>query len=238
MAITDDTDRSLVARALDNVRIARAFPVGVWPAGTLEQADLPLSQALGETTFPAAQDEDWANLLSDAEGIASVQKWFPNSTGCDIFVRRGTEVRAPHDCAVSFQFVPGGPIPIGEMLLVYADGRAVRFRHVQTRVGNNAQAHQGDVVAIVWDASMDLLHWPPGYPTPPDGYQHLDISLATSAALLNPEGGAGGDVDADAHIFQQHGGIPNIQLVPSTPGPIEGSQVPHLAAWQAWLMRS
>jgi hypothetical protein len=238
MTITDETDRTLVASALDNIRTARAFKPGVWPAGTLEQADALLSQALGETEPAAAQDEDWADLLSGAEGIAGQQKWFPNSTGCDIFVRRGTEVRAPHDCAVSFRPVAGGPMPIGEMLLIYSDGRVVRFRHVATRVGNNAQARQGDVVAIVWDPSMDLLNWPPGYPTPPDGYQHLDISLATSAARLNPEGGAGGDVDADAHIFQQGGGIPNIQLFTRTPGPIEGSQVPHLAAWQAWLTRS
>jgi hypothetical protein len=237
MTITDEADRALVASALDNIRTARAYPAGVWPAGTLERADSLLTQALGEPQ-PPPQDESWANVLSGAEGLAGRQKWFPNSTGCDIFVRRGTEVHAPHDCAVSFRQVPGGPMQIGEMLLVYPDGRAVRFRHVQTQVGNNAQASKGAVVAIVWDPSMDLLNWPPGYPTPPDGYQHLDISLATSAARLNPEGGAGGDVDADKHIFEQHGGIPNIQLILRTPGPIEGAQVPHLPAWQAWLTRS
>src|SRR5262245_34062574 len=142
MAIVDETDRALVRGALDNIRQARAFRDGVWPAGTLEQADALLSQALGESTRAPAQDEDWADLLSGAEGIAGQQKWFPNSTGCDIFVRRGTEVHAPHDCAVSFRSVPGGPMPIGEMLLVYPDGRAIRFRHVGTRVGNNAQARQ------------------------------------------------------------------------------------------------
>jgi hypothetical protein len=155
----------------------------------------------------------------------------------DIFVRRGTEVRAPHACTVRFQGIPvPGVGTIGEMLLAYPDGRAVRFRHVQPRI-TSGTAPQGAVVCTVNDPTMDMLRWPAGYPTPPDGYQHLDVSLATSVARLNPQGGAGGDVDADTHIWEVGGGLPNIQLIPRTPGPPEGSRmapVAERAAWAAW----
>ncbi len=127
-------------------------------------------------------------------------------------------------------------MPIGEMLLQYDDGRAVRFRHVVGVVPSGNWYAQGAPVAQVYDPSMDLLRWPAGYPTPPDGYQHLDLSLATSAAKLNPQGGAGGDVDADYHIWVEAvpPGIPNISIVPRTPGPVEGSTRAHKAAWQQY----
>ncbi len=239
----DAVETQLAETALDNVRAARNDPAGQWPPGTLEAADEALTALLGagpyepppeQVPLPEPVDEDWANLLSGAAGIGGANKWQPGSTGCDLFVARGTIVTCPHRAYVTFQSVPGGPMPIGEMLLQYDDGRAVRYRHVQSVMTGNGWANQGAAVAIVYDPSMDLLHWPAGYPTPPDGYQHLDLSLATSAAKLNPTGGAGGDVDADYHIWVERGGIPNIQIVSRTPGPVEGSQPQHTRAWEGY----
>jgi hypothetical protein len=73
----DEAERSAVEQARQNVRIVRADPTASWPAGTLEQADALLSQVLGETAPPTGQDEDWADLVSGAAGIAGAQKWFP-----------------------------------------------------------------------------------------------------------------------------------------------------------------
>jgi hypothetical protein len=108
---------------------------------------------------------------------------------------------------------------IGEMTLVYPDGRAVRFRHDLAQVANGTNVKKGTQLAIVYDPSMDLLRWPSGYPTPPDGYQHLDLSLATSVSRLDPTGGAGGDVDTFDHVWTKMGGLPNFQVIERTPGP-------------------
>ena len=56
---------------------------------------------------------------------------------------------------------------------------------------------------------MDMLRWPRNWPPPrpPDGYQHLDLSLASHPSRLNPAGGAGGDVDAYAHVWGKKGGV-------------------------------
>ncbi len=197
---------------------------------------------------PTGSDEDWVNLLSGAPGLAGKQKWYappkPNANGIDIFVKRGTIVRAPFAGTVRFEQVPGGPMLIGQMTLVHADGRTVRYRHVavtqqqmsQFRIAyvhldgdipTPLEVEQGQMLSVVYisDPSMDILRWPPGYPTPPDGYQHLDLSLASHPTRMDPTGGAGGDVNAYAHIWERRGGIPHIQIIPKTPGPQEGLSV-------------
>jgi hypothetical protein len=187
-------------------------------------------------------DEDWANLLSQAPGLAGKRKWYsgPNANGIDIFVKRGTIVRAPFAGTVKFEQVPGGPMPIGQLTLTHQDGRTVRYRHVAVtqqelqkfgmmfeKPGNspgteNVQQGQALSVVLVNDPSMDILRWPPGYPTPPDGFQHLDLALASHPSRMDPTGGAGGDVNAYAHIWGKMGGIPHIQIIDRTPGPQEG----------------
>jgi len=183
---------------------------------------------------PPPLTESWAHLLSDAPGLAGYQKWKPGSTGCDLFVKRGTRVKAPIAGVMTFQQVPGGPMPIGEMRIVAQDGSTVRFRHVSALLATGTTVAVGQDVAQVNDPSMDLLRWPAGYPTPPDSYQHLDISLASSPARLDPTGGAGGDIDADQYI-RSKGGVNNIQWIARTPGPPEGSMSAEVrAAWSAW----
>lgn len=170
---------------------------------------------------PDPDAEDWSLLLDDAVGLVGKEKWLVGSKGSDLFVRRGTRVRAPHDCTVRVTQVPiGNGMTIGQSTLIYPDGRAVRFRHDIAQVSDGTQVKKGDIVSIVYDASMDLLRWPRvGYPTPPDGYQHLDLSLATSVQHLDPAGGAGGDVDTYDHVWTKMGGLPYFTVIERTPGP-------------------
>ena len=184
---------------------------------------------------PPAPAERWAHLLSDAPGLTGQQKWLPGSTGIDIFVRRGTVVRAPFSGTWQFQLVPGGPMPIGEGVLVRDDGFCARFRHIQSQANPGPVALEAPL-AVVNDPSMDLLRWPAGYPTPPDGYQHLDVSLATHPTRLDPTGGAGGDVPAYGYIWGR-GGVANIQVIARTPGPPEGMRPFEAAAWARWCGR-
>ncbi len=200
--------------------------------------------------------ENWKDLLSQAPGLAGKQKWYapphPNANGIDIFVKRGTIVRAPFAGTVKFEQVPGGPLLIGQLTLVHADGRTVRYRHVAVTSAQLAQfdmtyrkleirqglelpavqtVEQGQMLSVVLvsDPSMDMLRWPAGYPKPPDGYQHLDLSLASHPSLMDPTGGAGGNVNAYAHIWGKMGGIPHISIIERTPGPQEG-----LVGLNAW----
>jgi hypothetical protein len=188
----------------------------------------------GEWAVQAAvEDEFWADLVSGASGLAGRQKWLAGSTGMDIFVRRKTEVRAPIAGTMRFELEQGGPTLIGKMMIVHDDGRTVRFRHVEPAVANGRVAlHQ--VVARVFDQSMDMLRWPLGYPRPPDGYQHLDLSLASRPEFMNPTGGAGGNVRALDHVWGKKGGVPRIELIARTPGPMEGTVGPLRVAWAQW----
>lgn len=188
-----------------------------------------------EPVPPPEPAEAWTDLLHGTTGLAGRSKWLPGSTGVDIFVPRNTLIRAPFDGQMTFRKVAGGPMPIGEMVITHPDGRTVRWRHVEALGGVGPQVRQGQDVAFVYDPSMDFLRWPAGYPQPPDGYQHIDISCASHPSRLNPQGGAGGDVDADQHIWSQYGGVANITLIPRTPGPPEGSvRAADLEAWTAW----
>ena len=168
---------------------------------------------------PTPAYTDWANLLDGAPGLTGVTKWLPGSTGIDLFCARWTIVRAPIGGTVYFEQVPGGPTLIGQMTIVRSDGACCRFRHISTLVQGNVAVPVGTPVARVYDASMDILQWPSGYPTPPDGYQHLDLSLATHPSRLDPTGGAGGDVNAYDHLFVQHDGLPGFTVIQRTPGP-------------------
>lgn len=183
-----------------------------------------------------APSEDWAHLHGGAPGLVGQQKWLPGSTGIDVFVRRGTPVYAPFAGTWRWQQVPGGPAPIGEGLLVRQDGFCARFRHVARRAADGPVA-PGALLAVVHDPGLDLLRWPPGYPPPPDGYQHNDLSLATAPERLDPRGGAGGDIPAFAYIWER-GGIANTQVIARTPGPPEGlrpfGDAAAVAAWAAW----
>jgi hypothetical protein len=215
------TKAQLTKLCNDNIAFAADIQSGLGMIYEHAQVALDTLPKVDPGPTPDPDAEDWSLLLSEAAGLVGKEKWLPGSKGSDLFVRRGTVVRAPHDCTVRVTQVPiGGGLVVGEATLIYPDGRAVRFRHDVSKVADGAQVKKGDAVAVVYDYSMDLLRWPrAGYPTPPDGYQHLDLSLATSASRLDPTGGAGGDVDTYDYIWGQRGGLPNFTVIERTPGP-------------------
>jgi murein DD-endopeptidase MepM/ murein hydrolase activator NlpD len=162
-------------------------------------------------------DEDWYDIVSDATGLTGQLKWLSGSTGMDIFVARGTVVKAPFAGTIT-----GG---VGSSVVLTADnGFTARFLHVAPLVRTNTKVQLGQPLATVNDSSLDILRWPGGqYGTPPDGYQHLDLSLATNPSGLNWQGGAGGNLNSYQYVTT-HGGIANMQVISKTPGPLEGSR--------------
>jgi hypothetical protein len=208
----------------DNIAFAADIQSGlgrIWEHAQVALDSLGKADPPPVTPPPITDGEDWEILLDGAVGLVGREKWLVGSKGSDLFVVRGTQVRAPHDARVSITQIPiGNGMTIGEMTLVYEDGRAVRFRHDLAHVANGSHVRKGDYVAVVYDPSMDLLRWPSsGFPRPPDGYQHLDLSLATSITRLDPSGGAGGDVDTYDHVWGKMGGLPNFTVIARTPGP-------------------
>lgn len=222
-----DTYRALVVETFDH-RIGPLVDV-------FNQILAANNNAPAQPSQPPSPVEDWSLLLGGTPVLTGPTKWLAGSTGCDLFVRRQSVIKAPYDCdRVTFQMVPGGPMPIGEMVLYPVDKSlpVARFRHV-TSNSNLARPRKGDPVARVYDPSMDMLHWParwqggePNYPRPADGYQHLDLSLASVPGQLNPLsvhgfGGAGGDLSAYQYLAARNA-LTNVTLVARTPGPQEG----------------
>lgn len=197
--------RDLLARALPQMAPA---PVDTPPV------DTPPDDG-GQPADPLY--ENWANWLSGAVGLVGRIKWKPGSTGCDLFVPRGTIIRAPFAGHATFQQLPDMVGPHGELTLVRADGLTVRIRH-ELAAGDGGDVAWDQAIGIVYDPSLDLLTWPAGLPTPPDGYQHADLSLASDPSRLDPSGGAGGDINAFAYL-QQQGVLDGWTIVARTPGP-------------------
>lgn len=165
----------------------------------------------------SGQMESWTELVSQAVGLTGYQKWLPGSTGMDVFVERGTLVRSPIAGIVSV-------IMPYEITITALNGRvAVRCRHGVPLVPIGEEVIPGQPVAEVNDPSLDRLRWPGGQfgPPPPSGYQHLDLSVATSFRGLRVQGGAGGDINAFDYVYD-HGGLPNMTIIRRTPGPPEG----------------
>jgi hypothetical protein len=205
----------LVKAASQNVKAARLLDAD-WPPGTLERADVALEETLG--AVPVVATEDWSQFISGAAGLVGKTKWKSGSLGCDIFVPRGTIVRAPFAGHAKFELLPDIVGPHGEVTLVRGDGFTVRFRHVLAQ-GDEGDVALGQPVALVYDGSLDTLQWPlPGSP-PPDGYQHVDVSVASRPDRIVRDGGMGGDINAYRYLFEQHGGIPRVAVIDHTPGP-------------------
>lgn len=152
-------------------------------------------------------------------------KWLPGSLGTDGFCAEGTELVAPADCIVE-EVIPGQGISGGaELILALADkSLAWRWRHVQAvtgiRVGLTVK--QGQTCAVVRDRSLDLLGDVPGWAVQaagrpfPSRYQHCDLSVAKRTDQFPPQGGGGGNYDADQWLRDI--GFQGIEI-PRTPGP-------------------
>ncbi len=218
--------RRLIAVGVMGVALAGSLFInnGIGLASETNQSARPTVDAAYTTIGDSGQQENWADLVSGAPGIAGQEKWRPGSLGMDVFVRRGTEVKAPFAGTISTVGTTG--------VIITADsGWAVRFVHV-SRIApippispiHGDRVELGQVVATVNDPILDTLHWPGGqYGIAPDGFQHLDISTATNRSRLSMIPGDGGDVPTYPYT-RIRGGIRNIVIIPRTPGPPEGTR--------------
>ncbi len=156
-------------------------------------------------------------LPLDDGAVYGKTKWLAGSTGCDMFVKRGTPVYSPADCVV--ELVKGGVGANGgaEMILSKPDKSwAWRYRHVQATVRLGDRVARGSMVAKVMDESMGWLgRTPPGFPAP-DNYQHLDLSVNKGTDQFSPQGGGGGNVNSYSWLADL--GYQGT-LVQRTPGP-------------------
>ncbi len=150
--------------------------------------------ALLDEPSPPAPPQFVAPLPAGA--VYGQTKWLPDSLGCDLFCKRGTPVYAPADCII--EEVLGGVGQFGgdELILATPDKSwAWRYRHTSAlqRVGYHAK--QGETVGMVGDVSLDQLCAPP-VRNMPDGWQHLDLSVARGTDQFSPQGGGGGNVSS------------------------------------------
>jgi hypothetical protein len=150
----------------------------------------------------ASSGGDWdPNFYLPPGGKFGQQKWMPGND-IDIFINRGSPIKAPADGSINAGQAIGGPIgTIGSVVFTDTQGRVARFVHVQPQ-GAPRQVKKGEVIATVYDQSMDMLG---PYPEMPDGFQHIDFAIATSiGALSYRDPGAGGDING-AQYLVSHG---------------------------------
>ena len=140
-------------------------------------------------------------------GVYGQQKW-SGSNAVDIFVRRGSVVRAP----TAGVFMPGP----GMTLIFRGDnGLNLMFRHTQP-MGPPGRVQAGQSIMTVGDPMLDTLG-PIPLPGAPDGWQHIEMSVSRSGNFA-PTPGGGGDVNP--FQFLQSIGYQG-RVVPRTPGPFD-----------------
>jgi hypothetical protein len=194
------SDRELIQEASDRVKAVRADPAAEWPEGSLEAADAALDAALGgmptDPANPPPQAPQFVAPLAPG-AIYGQTKWLAGSLGCDLFVVRGTPVFAPVDCVIE-EVLGGQGLSGGDELILATSDRQLSFRYRHTvaecRVGDYFEA--GERLGHVGDDSLDLLGPTPAWFPAPDGYQHLDLSVAYGTDQFSPQGGGGGNVSA------------------------------------------
>jgi hypothetical protein len=149
-------------------------------------------------------------------GVFGMQKW-TGGQAADIFLPRNSPITANIGGRV-VQAIPGTGLQQGaEMGIMFDDGTNVRFRHVQPNLPAGARFGPGTNLARIFDSSMDMLSRNVAASIgAPDGYQHLDLALASSPGGFQF---AGGDIAAPSWL--QSMGYQG-RIVPRTPGPQEG----------------
>jgi hypothetical protein len=153
-------------------------------------------------------------------GVFGKTKWLGGSKGCDIFLPRGTRIKAPADCVLE-EIVGGTGLSGGaEGILALATKTwAWRWRHVRVLSGFQVGdvVRQGQEVAEIGDESLDQLGRIPAWAgTMPDGWQHLDLSVNQHTDQFSPTGGGGGNYSAYQWLVEYgYAG----RVLERTPGP-------------------
>lgn len=217
-AVSATMTKAEILAALDRIRGVDVGPV----IDYMLQID-----ALVDDAPPPTPPTPPAQFLAPmpAGAIFGAAKWLPGSLGTDMFCAEGTELAAPADCIIE-EVIPGQGISGGaELILALPDkSYAWRWRHVQAVTGIRVglTVTQGQTCAVVRDRSLDVLGNVPlwavqaaGQPFP-SKYQHCDLSVDRRTDQFSPQGGGGGNYDADQWLRDI--GYQGIQI-PRTPGP-------------------
>lgn len=195
------SDRTLIEEASQRVKTVRADPAAEWPEGTLEQADAALDAALGgmaaDPVEPPPQAPQFVAPLPPG-AVYGVTKWLAGSLGCDLFCARGTPLYAVCDGVIE-EVLGGTGLQGGDEFILAPADRSLgfRYRHSMSYCTVGQQVRQGEEIGYVYDPSLDQLGRVPAWFPAPDGYQHLDWSVAYGTDQFNPQGGGGGNIDAD-----------------------------------------
>ncbi len=170
-----------------------------------------------------AGSDGWGVDWLPTGGVYGQQKWSGPGNDIDVFVQRGSPIRAPADGVVSQlgQMIPSPAGPVPGFIFSDSTGKSARFVHVQPTVGPGTRVRKGQIIGQVGDPGMDMLGGQAIQQIgAPDGYQHIDLAFASS-----PQGfrygspSEGGDVNA-VQWLQSHGY--QGRQVARTPGPPEG----------------
>ncbi len=153
-----------------------------------------------------------------AGAVYGKTKWLPGSLGCDLFCKRGTPVVAPADCVIE-EVIGGSGLQGGDELILSLPDHSWtwRYRHTAATHPVGYRAKQGEQVGVVNDPSLDQLCGPPVV-NMPDGWQHLDLSVAVGTDQFSPQGGGGGN--ASSYAWLQGIGYQGTVLN-RTPGPTD-----------------
>jgi hypothetical protein len=144
-------------------------------------------------------------------GLYGQQKWVRGSYGVDVFLPRGSVISAPvAGTVVSPSSVVEPFAPLGPGLALRGDGPlSFLMGHVRPLATPGTHVEAGDPIAVVDDPTLDFL---PSQGPGPSGWQHVDLSISSTAAFT----WYGGDIHASRWL--QRNGYQGT-LVDRTPGP-------------------
>jgi hypothetical protein len=153
-----------------------------------------------------------------AGGVYGREKWVENSRGVDVFLPRGTVIRAPvSGVVVSPEDVVHPFAPAVPGLVLHGDaGLWFLLCHVQPLATPGSRLEAGQPLALVDDPGLDCF---PGPGPGPSDWQHVDLNVADDGYFT----WRGGDIHASQWLERTgyHG-----QVVARTPGPPEAFGMP------------
>lgn len=196
----------------------QASPYGGMPQGYTGGTSNPGAAGMGGMVGSDGWGAEWL----PTGGIYGAQKWSGPGNDIDVFVPKGSVIRAPADGVVNQigQAIMG---PMGALPgLIFSDqrGLSARMVHVQPLVGPGTRVRKGQPIAQVADPSMDMLSPAPIRALGGQDYNHIDLAFASSPnGFRYGSPSEGGDVNA-VQWLQSHGY--QGRQVARTPGPPEG----------------
>ena len=166
---------------------------------------------------PVSAAEPPADLFPDwlpSGGLYGREKWVPGSNGVDVFLPRGTEIRAPVAGLVvaPASMVQPAPPPVPAVALRGDNGLSFYMGHVRALVPAGARVAAGALLAVIDDPALDRL----GSDGPgPSGWQHVDLNVSLQGRFT----WYGGDVPASPWLQQTGYEGTLVDRTPAPPAP-------------------